>query len=76
MLHLQTKALAELLPSFYVGTVMQVNFTFKMGILQTQLEHDCKICILLRCYSIFVLLFNALYCLMGYHLSECGCVFV
>lgn len=46
MSHLQTKALAELLPSFYVGTVMQVNFTFKMGILQTQLEHDCKTCIL------------------------------
>nr|XP_046260072.1 tripartite motif-containing 13 isoform X2 [Scatophagus argus] len=25
---------------------MPVSFTFRMGILQTQLEHDCKICIL------------------------------
>lgn len=46
MLELQTEALVKLVPTFYVGTVMQVNFTFRMGILQTQLEHDCKICIL------------------------------
>lgn len=33
---------------------MQVSFTFRMGILLTQLEHDCKNLYPLRCYSILL----------------------
>lgn len=54
------------------GQTMQVSFTFRMGILLTQLEHDCK-SVSFAMLQHFTVLFNAGLPLWR-GIFQCGCV--